>query len=197
MQADNNRVVISGPSPGIGKSFISTNLAYLLAETGKKVVVVDADMRKGHCHELFGQARDAGLSEYISQQALDVDEVLKQHPKNEQLSLISTGAIPPNPSELLLSPRFRDLLDQLSDRFDMVIIDTPPIMAVADAGIVLPHAAAAFVIARVGVNPVDELGAAVKRLTQDGGKISGVLLNGMDRSSSGSAGYSYYQYEYK
>lgn len=197
MQAENNRVVISGPSPGIGKSFISTNLGYLLADIGKRVVVVDADMRKGHCHELFGAQRERGLSEYVSQENVDLDSVIKVHPKNSNFSLISTGEIPPNPSELLLSPRFRELLDKLSDRFDMVIIDTPPIMAVADAGIVLPHAAAAFVVARVGVNPVAEIEAAVKRLTQDGGKISGILLNGMVRTASGYGGYKYYQYDYK
>lgn len=197
MQADNNRVVITGPSPGIGKSFISTNLGYLLAEVGKRVVVVDADMRKGHCHELFGAGRDMGLSEYVSQPETTLTSVLKQHPSNENFYLISTGEIPPNPSELLLNPRFRQLLDDLSEQFDMVIIDTPPIMAVADAGIVLPHAAAAFVVARVGMNPVAEIEASVKRLTQDGGKISGVLLNGMVRSASSYGGYKYYQYDYK
>lgn len=197
MQADNNRVVITGPSPGIGKSFISTNLGYLLADIGKRVVVVDADMRKGHCHELFGAGRDMGLSEYVSQPETTLTSVLKQHPSNENFYLISTGEIPPNPSELLLNPRFRQLLDDLSEQFDMVIIDTPPIMAVADAGIVLPHAAAAFVVARVGMNPVAEIEASVKRLTQDGGKISGVLLNGMVRSASSYGGYKYYQYDYK
>lgn len=197
MQADNNRVVITGPSPGIGKSFISTNLGYLLAEVGKRVVIVDADMRKGHCHKLFGAERENGLSEYVSQPEKNLESILKPHPQNANCYLISTGEIPPNPSELLLNPRFLELLDQLSEAFDMVIIDTPPIMAVADAGIVLPHAAAGFVVARVGMNPVAEIEAAVKRLTQDGGKISGILLNGMVRSASSYGGYKYYQYDYK
>ena len=201
MGAENNRVVISGPSPGIGKSFISTNLGFLLAETGKKVVLVDADMRKGHCHEYFEAPRENGLSEYVSGEIAELGALLKAHPANADFDLISTGQIPPNPSELLLNQRFLLMLEALSERYDVVIIDTPPIMAVADAGIVLPHAAAAFVVARVGMNPVGEIDAAIKRLTQDGGKVSGVLLNGMVRTTSGYGykygSYKYYQYDYK
>lgn len=201
MGAENNRVVISGPSPGIGKSFISANLGYLLAEVDKKVVLVDADMRKGHCHEYFSAQRAQGLSEYVSGDIDDVPSLLKAHPQNAGFSLVSTGSIPPNPSELLLNERFLLLLNQLSEQFDVVIIDTPPIMAVADAAVVLPHSSAAFVVARAGMNPVGEIDAAVKRLTQDGGKVSGVLLNGLQRSTSGYGykygNYKYYQYDYK
>ncbi len=200
MGAENNRVVISGPSPGTGKSFISSNLGFLLAEIGKQVVLVDADMRKGHCHAYFDAAREHGLSEYVSGATDDLEAILKPHPANANFQLISTGQLPPNPSELLLNTRFLEVLDKLSGQFDVVIIDTPPIMAVADAGIVLPHAAAAFVVARAGTNPVGEIEAAVKRLTQDGGKVSGVLLNGMQRSGAAGGkygGYQYYQYDYR
>lgn len=199
MQADNNRVAVSGPSPGIGKSFVSANLGFLLAEIDKSVVLIDADLRKGHCHEYFSVERDNGVTEYVSGETDDIGSLLKPHPKGSNLSLVSTGKVPPNPSELLLSPRFLKLLDQLSDRFDLVIVDTPPILAVADAGIILPHMGASFVVARAQKNSIAELKQSVKRLSQDGAKISGIIVNGMDRKAASYkyGAYKYYNYNYE
>jgi tyrosine-protein kinase Etk/Wzc len=197
MESDNNRVVISGASPGVGKSFLSVNLAYLLAEAGKKVLLIDADMRKGHINQYIGAKRSPGLSEVISGQTAIENAV--HTPFEVQLSVITTGEYPPNPSELLMSDRFPQLLEQLGNDYDVVIIDTPPIMAVADAGIISPLVGATFVAVRAEVNTLDEVDAATKRLSQHGNKVSGYLFNGLRRSDSkyGYGKYSYYQYEYK
>lgn len=197
MESDNNRVVISGASPGVGKSFLSMNLAYLLAEAGKKVLLVDADMRKGHINDYIGAKRSPGLSEVVAGQA-EVSDALHT-PFDVSLSVMTTGEYPPNPSELLMTDRFSQLLEQAGNDYDVVIVDTPPIMAVADAGIISPLAGATFVVVRSQVNTMDEVEAATKRLSQHGNKVAGYLFNGLRKSDSGSGygKYSYYQYEYK
>jgi tyrosine-protein kinase Etk/Wzc len=197
MESDNNRVVISGAGPGVGKSFLSVNLAYLLAEAGKKVLLIDADMRKGHINHYIGAKRSPGLSEVISGQAAAENAV--HTPFDVQLSVMTAGEFPPNPSELLMSDRLPQMLEQLGNDYDVIIIDTPPIMAVADAGIISPLAGASFVVVRAEVTTVDEVEAATKRLSQHGNKVSGYLFNGLRRSESkyGYGKYSYYQYEYK
>jgi tyrosine-protein kinase Etk/Wzc len=173
------------------------NLAYLLAEAGKKVLLIDADMRKGHINNYIGAARSPGLSEVVSGQSAAEDAT--HTPFDVPLTVMTTGEYPPNPSELLMNDRFPQLLEQLGSEYDVVIIDTPPIMAVADAGIISPLAGATFVVVRSQVNTLDEVDAATKRLSQHGNKVAGYLFNGLRRSDakSGYGKYSYYQYEYK
>lgn len=197
MESDNNRVVISGASPGVGKSFLSINLAYLLAEAGKSVLLIDGDMRKGHINNYIGAQRSPGLSEVVSGQR-DLGDAIHK-PFDVELSVMTTGEYPPNPSELLMTDRFSQMLEQAGKDYDVVIVDTPPIMAVADAGIISPLAGATFVVVRAQVNTIDEVEAATKRLSQHGNKVAGYLFNGLRRSDSryGYGKYSYYQYEYK
>ncbi|ARB45389.1 polysaccharide biosynthesis tyrosine autokinase [Alloalcanivorax xenomutans] len=193
MEADNKVLMISGPSPGVGKSFVTANLAAVLAQVGQRVVVVDADMRKGHLHRYFENDGQTGLSSFLSGQA-DLDQVLVQT-KEENLSFISRGQIPPNPAELLMHKRFGELMDKLSEQFDLVLVDTPPILAVTDAAIVGQLAGTSLIVARYGQNSVKEIDVTINRFEQNKVTIKGAILNCIERRASNEYGYySYYKY---
>lgn len=195
LDAANNRLLVSGPAPGVGKSFLSVNLAAVLVASGERVLIIDADMRRGHINEYFGRSREQGLSDVIAGQ-LALDQAIYKTPI-EGLDLLTTGAIPPNPSELLLHPNFMGLLDEVSRRYDRVVLDCPPIMAVTDAAIVGRHCGTVLLTARFAVTPLAELDAAVARLRQAGVPVNGILLNGVDDSAGYGYGYGYkYAYSY-
>jgi len=196
MEARNNIVAITGPSPSIGKSFVSVNLAYSLAEGGKRTLLIDADMRKGHLHDYFGLTRKHnGLSDLISG-AAELAEVIRQS-THENLFVLPCGTIPPNPAELLLSQRFEKVLEETASRFDIVVIDSPPILAVSDASIVGRLAATNFVVLRHGVHHLREIGLTVKRLRQNGITPQGFIFNDVPLRSEKYGQYGYhYQYRY-
>lgn len=196
IESGNNRVMITGPSPGIGKSFISVNLAVTLAESGKKVVVVDADMRKGTIYRYFNLDKTIGLSNYLIG---DVDYSSILNPSGvANLSVIGSGTFPPNPSELLMSKRFNELLDKLSEDYDLVLIDSPPIMAVTDAAIIGQRTGTNLIVCRYGVNPIKEIEITATRLDRAGIHINGVVFNAMQQGNGTGYGYGYgyYTYEY-
>jgi len=194
LEAPNNVIMITGPSPGIGKSFVSMNLAAVLASAGRRVVVVDADMRKGHLNRYVGLPRDGGLSEVISGQAA-LTESIHRTPV-EGLDLIPTGALPPNPAELLMHPRFGDVLSELSASYDLVLVDCPPIMAVTDAALVGRHAGASLLVIKAGVHPIREVEQSIKRLQQAGVQVRGFIFNDLEVSRSRHYGYGRYAYQY-
>ncbi|WP_290492829.1 polysaccharide biosynthesis tyrosine autokinase [Alcanivorax sp.] len=192
MEASNKVLMVSGPSPGVGKSFVSANLAAVLAQTGQKVVVVDADMRKGHMHRFFDNRNDEGLSDYLSGQK--EQEAVIQATKMENLAFIPRGQVPPNPSELLMHNRFKTLMESLSEQYDIVLVDTPPILAVTDAAIVGQLAGSSLIVTRFGVNSVKEVDITLTRFAQNNVEIKGAILNCMERRASNE--YGYYAYEY-
>ncbi|MDK2597598.1 polysaccharide biosynthesis tyrosine autokinase [Pseudoalteromonas obscura] len=196
MEAKNNVIAISGPSPGVGKSFISVNLATVLAQSDKKVLIIDADMRKGYLQTQFGMQWDNGLSDYLSGRA-DLETVTK-HSQVEGLDVMTRGQIPPNPSELLMHESFSKLVEEVSAKYDLVIIDTPPILAVTDPAIVSAHAGATLLVTRFGQNHVKELELTRNRFEQNGIDVKGVVFNGVVKKASNAYGYyGYYNYEYK
>ncbi|WP_445004365.1 polysaccharide biosynthesis tyrosine autokinase [Halomonas mongoliensis] len=195
LEADDNRLVITGPSPGIGKSFIAVNLGAVCAQVGQKVLVVDADMRKGHVHYAFGGRSEGGLSELLSGKAALQDVI---RPGNQEgLSYIARGSSPPNPSELLAHPRFSEFLEEASRRFDLVLIDTPPVLAVTDAAVVAKQCATTLMVVRFQLNPIKEIQIATRRLETAGVTTKGAILNAMERKAATSYGYGYYNYSYK
>jgi tyrosine-protein kinase Etk/Wzc len=198
LDAKRNSLLITGSSPSLGKSFISKNLGVVLAQVGKRVVIVDADLRRGHIHKEFGRERACGISEYVAGQA-SLDAILKTT-SVANLWVISTGQIPPNPSELLMHERFVTLLTQLGERFDTVIVDAPPVLAVSDAAIIGRHVGATLMVARSGKHPIRELEQAVKRLNQAGVEVKGFVFNDLNVSRQryryGYKGY-VYRYSYK
>ena len=192
MEASNKVLMVSGPSPGVGKSFVTANLAAVLAQTGQKVVVIDADMRKGHMHRFFDNCNDEGLSDYLCGQK--EQEAVIQATKMENLAFIPRGQVPPNPSELLMHNRLKSLMESLSEQYDIVLVDTPPILAVTDAAIVGQLAGSSLIVTRFGVNSVKEVDITLTRFAQNNVEIKGAILNCMERRASNE--YGYYAYEY-
>jgi len=198
LDAGNNRILVAGSAPSVGKSFISVNLGAVLVASGERVLVIDADMRRGHINEFFGRGRERGLSEVIAG-VLPFEDAMVSTPI-DGLDLLTTGLIPPNPSELLLHPRFAELLNTVSARYDRIVIDCPPIMAVTDAAIVGRHAGTVLLAARFAVTPMVELEAAIARLRQAGVAVNGILLNGVEQNEGYGYGYGYnygYTYQYR
>ncbi len=194
MEAKNNVLMISGPAPGIGKSFVSTNFAAVAAKTGQKVLLIDADMRKGYLQQCFGLNWENGLSDLLSGKV--TRDVAVQSAKVENLDIITRGQVPPNPSELLMHPRFKELVDWASENYDLVIIDTPPVLAVTDPSIVGAIAGTTLMVARFGQNTVKEIDVARSRFEQAGIEVKGVILNAIEKKASSSYGYGYYNYSY-
>lgn len=193
--AKNNIIMIAGPSPEVGKSFISTNLATILAQSNKKVLLIDADMRRGYIHKYFNLDVKPGLSEYLSNLA-DLSQVVRQTDV-AGLSVIARGKNPTNPSEMLSSEQFKALMEQLSQQYDHIIIDTPPILAVTDGIIISQYAGVNLLVARYAKSQMKELELSLNRFEQANVKVNGFILNDIQRSSAG-YGYGYnYSYAYK
>ncbi|WP_176299329.1 polysaccharide biosynthesis tyrosine autokinase [Vibrio sp. 05-20-BW147] len=194
MEAKNNVLMISGPAPGIGKSFVSTNFAAVAAKTGQKVLLIDADMRKGYLQQCFGLKWENGLSDLLAGK-IDTATAVKQTEVNN-LDILTRGQVPPNPSELLMHPRFKQLMEWASGHYDLVIIDTPPVLAVTDPSIVGSFAGTTLMVARFGQNTVKEIEVARSRFEQAGIEVKGVILNAIEKKASSSYGYGYYNYSY-
>ena len=196
MEAKNNIIAISGPSPSVGKSFVSVNLASVLAQSGKKVLIIDADMRKGYLQTQFGLKWDEGLSDYLSGR-LNLEQITKPTKVNG-LNVITLGQIPPNPSELLMHSNFSKLVEEVSAVYDIIIIDTPPILAVTDPAIVSAHTGTTLLVTRFGQNHIREIELTRNRFEQNGIDVKGVVFNGVVKKASNAYGYyGYYNYEYK
>ncbi|MDH4568427.1 polysaccharide biosynthesis tyrosine autokinase [Pseudomonas sp. BN414] len=198
LEAKNNILMISGPSPSVGKSFVSSNLAAIIAQAGQKVLLVDADMRKGYIHKMFQQEAENGLSELLTAR-INLDQAAYAS-EVENLHVITRGQIPPNPSELLMHANFTQFLEQASSRYDLVIIDTPPILAVTDAALVGRQAGTSLIVTRFGMNAAKEILLTKRRFEQNGISLKGAIFNAVERKASAYGyygNYAYYQYEYK
>ena len=194
LEAKNNVLMISGPAPGIGKSFISTNFAAVAAKTGQKVLIIDADMRKGYLQQSFGVKWENGLSDVLSNKQ-EFAQSVKATPV-ENLDILTRGQVPPNPSELLMHPRFAELMEWASKEYDLVIVDTPPVLAVTDPSIVGAFAGTTLMVARYGQNTLKEIDVARNRFEQSGIEVKGVIFNAIEKKASSSYGYGYYNYAY-
>ncbi|ENN9324162.1 polysaccharide biosynthesis tyrosine autokinase [Acinetobacter baumannii] len=193
--AKNNIIMIAGPSPEVGKSFISTNLATIFAQGDKRVLLIDADMRRGYMHKYFDVDVKPGLSELLSGQA-DLQKVLHKT-QVTNLDVITRGKSPTNPSEILSSNQFKELLEQLQSQYDHIIIDTPPVLAVTDGIIISQYTGVNLIVARYAKSQMKELELTVNRFEQAGVKVNGFILNDIQRASAG-YGYGYnYAYAHK
>jgi tyrosine-protein kinase Etk/Wzc len=197
LDAQNNRVLVTGATPGVGKSFVSSNFAVILATAGKRVLLIDADLRKGHLNHYFGVAREQGLSDVIAGSLTTSEAIRREVLPN--LDLLTTGVLPPNPAELMMSAAFAHVLEGLSREYDVVLLDTPPVLVAADTVGIAPQAATVLLVARAGVTQIGELQESAKRLSHAGRTASGVLFNALDLSKRhyGSYGYKYGGYRYK
>ena len=191
--AENNVILIAGPSPSVGKSFFSSNYAAVAAKQGQRVLLIDADMRKGHLHNYLAKAISPGLSDLIAND-IPLEETV--HEVAENFFFITAGERPPNPAELLASPSFQKLFLQLQQHYDLVIVDTPPILAVTDASIIAQYTGHLFLLLRYGKHHMNEIHDAISLLEKSGISVTGLLFNDIEVKAQG-IGYGYgYRYDY-
>lgn len=197
LDAASNRVLITGATPAVGKSFVSANFAAILASAGKRVLLIDADLRKGHLNHYFGVDRQLGLSEVVAGSVGISDAIRKNVLPN--LDFLPTGVLPPNPSELVVSGAFVTLLEHVSSRYDLVLIDSAPILVAADTVSVSLHSGPILLVARAEQTQMGEIHESVRRLANAGRSIAGVLFNALDvsRRHFGSYSYRYGAYQYQ
>jgi capsular exopolysaccharide synthesis family protein len=183
-------VQITSPNPEDGKSTLTANLAVSIAQSGKRILLIDADLRKPQVHKIFGVGGDVGLVSVITGE-VDPAEAI-QPSAIPGLSLLPCGPVPPNPAELLTAPRFKDLLDVLREQFDFVLIDTPPLLAVTDPSVVAPRVDGVLLTVRITKNGRPAAERAKEMLDTLGANVLGVVVNGIDRNNgAGSYAYGY------
>lgn len=196
MESRNNILMISGASPNAGKTFVSTNLAAVIAQSGKKVLFIDTDMRKGYTHNLFNVENTKGLSDILSGK-MTVERAI-QPLSMAGFDFIARGAVSPNPAELLMHKNFDALLSWASQNYEIVVLDTPPILAVTDAAIIGNYVGTTLLVARFEQNTAKEIEVSVRRFEQSGVIVKGCILNGIIKKASSyySYGYNHYGYTY-
>ena len=194
LDATNNVLMITGPIPNVGKTFISCNLAAVIAHTGKKVLFIDADMRRGNTHKLLQVACEHGLADYLAGKGPIESFIQPVH--SAGFDIISRGVAPSNPAELLTGIRFAELISYASSHYDLVIIDTPPILPVTDAAIIGPYAGTTLLVARFEKNTSREIEISIKRLEKSGAIVKGCILNCVVRKASSYFSYGYTNYDY-
>ncbi len=180
-----NLVALTSPSPGVGKSFLCTNLAHLFAAAGKRVLVVDADLRCGAVHQSFSLEAQPGLSEVLRA------EVALEHAVRRtevgQLDVLPCGRAAEHPAELLASPRLAEVLGTLSRQYDVVLVDTPPALAVTDPVLVARCASTTLFVLRARQHTLREISLALERFEQSGIPVQGAILNDAQPTGSGYA----------
>jgi len=193
LEAKNNILMITGSSPFAGKTFVSANLAAVIAQAGRRVLLVDGDMRRGTLHQLLGIRAGRGLSDILVGSA-ELAEVVQPGPV-PNVDFVSRGQVPPNPSELLMHENFTRLIREIVPAYDLIIIDTPPILAVTDAAVIGHHAGTSLLVARFGLNKTRELALAKQRFEHNGVELKGAIFNAVERRTSGYSTYAYYKYK--
>jgi tyrosine-protein kinase Etk/Wzc len=186
-------VLITGPTAGTGKSFVSANLAALLGSGGKRVLLMDGDLRNGHLHGNFGVGRQLGLSEVLAG-AKRIDNVLHRGVL-PNVDFLSTGALPEDSSELLMRPALGALINSLEAQYDVILIDSAPVLAVSDSVILGMHASAIYLLTRAGMTTAGDVAESLKHLSQAGLTTNGFLFNGVPlRNRQYGYGYRYGRY---
>jgi len=182
MTANDARIIsITGSTPGVGKSFVSSNLCVVMANSAKRTLLIDGDMRKGCLHQVFSHASRDGLSDILAG-TTTADAAIKTT-DIENLSFLPRGSIPPNPTELLMLPRFEQLLSELAKIYDFILIDTPPILTVTDPAIIARYTSATLLVAKYRETSLQEIDYTRNKFKQNGIQVKGVVLNGVQKSS--------------
>jgi succinoglycan biosynthesis transport protein ExoP len=183
-------IVVTSPGAGEGKTATLANLGVVFAQAGERVVLVSCDLRRPRIGAFFGLDEEDGLTRVLLGQRT-LEQVLVPVPHHDGLSLLPAGPIPPNPAELLESARAGEVLASLHEWFDLVLIDTPPVLPFTDAAILSRHADATLVLAAAGQTRRGDLHRAVEKLDQVGATILGLVLNKVSRQTGRSYGYGY------
>lgn len=194
MDAANRVVVISGPSQDCGKTLVSTSLASIAAQAGQRVLFIDADMRKGYVHNIFKLNNHHGLSSVLGG-SVEWQDAIQRFEKGG-FDVLTCGPQPSHPVELLMKERFQTVMTRIDKEYDIVIVDTPPVLAVTDALLVARAAATTLLVARFGKTSIKEIENCLKRLQQMGVQVEGAILNDIVKSAAFyyHSGYSHYDY---
>jgi len=195
LDANNNRVMITGPTPSVGKSFIAANLAVILSQAGKRVLLLDIDLHKGHLNQYFGLSREDGLAEFLTGKKT-LEQVIKKNVL-QNLDFMSIGTRVSNPSILLLNEQLPKMFEQVSDQYDIVLVDAPPVLLVSDVAVIGANIGTTFLVMRDRLSTIADLNLSVKRLDQAHVEIKGVLFNGQLQRITDSYGYGYKYGGYK
>ncbi|MGF6993250.1 polysaccharide biosynthesis tyrosine autokinase [Paraburkholderia sp. GAS32] len=194
VDAPNRIVAITSPAPSDGKSFLCANLAALIAESGKRVLLIDADLRRGRLAQYLGRSPNGGLTELLTGQ-VDL-EAAARATGVDGLHFIAAGAYPPNPSEILTSSRFGEILARFEQEFDLVIVDTPPLLAVADAAVIAHIAGSTVLVMRSGAHTEGHVADALKKLRRARARVVGGVMNAVPLKSHNKNGTYDYAYAY-
>ena len=184
------RLIITSSAPGEGKSITTANLAISFAELGKRVLVVDCDLRKSMQHEIFKLHKKPGISDFLAK-SLELPDIIQASMFNN-LDVIAAGTSPPNPAEMLGSQKMAQLIERVCDDYDLVIFDTPPLIAVSDARVLAPLVKNVLLVVRAGQTKVHIARDAVARLQKVDAHTVGAVINGVGSKK----GYDYYRYNY-
>ena len=188
-------LLMTSPGPGEGKTLTSINMAIALAQSGEKTILIDSDMRRPRVHKALGLQNETGLSDIITGKS-NLDDAIQSSNVEDDLDLISCGPIPPNPSELLHTERFREMVSELRHRYDRIIFDSPPLAAVTDALILSHSVDAVLLILKFAQTRQELLGRSIEQLAAIGAPLVGTVLNDVDESSGYGYAY-YYRYRYE
>ena len=180
---------VCGASENAGKSLTCINIAISFANIGKNVLIIDSDMRHPSINKALRIKKNTGLSDVLARLTKDIP-IISTEIKN--LCILPAGSIPPNPAELLYSPRFEKVLEACSERFDYIFIDTPPLNLVSDAALLAEKVDGYIFIVRAGSDNKRGIGDAVETLTKVNGKIVGFILNDVNEKTAGYKGYGNY-----
>lgn len=186
-------ILITGESPGVGKSFISSNLSEVFAQLNKKILIIDADMRLGKLHEMFNTTQDNGLADYLVRGASLVETI---HPTEmDNIDFMPRGQHPPNPASLLSGDKFSTMMTELNQHYDFVIIDTPPILAASDPIIISQYADKILMVIRYDKSIEGQVKYAVKQMNKANVHVDGIILNDVQQGLLSKYSY-HYTYSY-
>jgi len=187
-------LVVTSSQPREGKTTVASNIAASIAQSGKRVLLVDTDLRKPRVHQAFRLSREKGVTTYVVGESSFRDVV--QSTQVPGLDVITSGPVPPNPAELLHAPRFEQLLSEARRDYDVVIFDSPPIGAVTDAAIIAPQTDGVLVVAKANETTRDALEATIRQLRDVGARIVGAVVNGLDLRTQSYYGKGHYYGRY-
>lgn len=183
-------ILITGESPGVGKSFISSNLSEVFAQLNKKVLIIDADMRLGELHKAFNMTQDNGLADYFQNGSHTLVDII--HPTSmDNVDFMPRGKQPHNPASLLSSDKFSTLMTELNAHYDYIIIDTPPVLAASDAMIISQYADKVLMVTRYDKSIEGQLVYAIKQLNKSNVQVDGIVLNDVKQGLMSKYSYNY------
>jgi tyrosine-protein kinase Etk/Wzc len=188
--AERKIITLGGCMPGVGKSFLSINLAHILGASGARVLLVDADLRRGHLEKYVAGKKQPGLSQILAEKAT-LEEAIQASPHQDNVDFLSSGPYPQNPYELMLRPRLEEVIEQCATRYDYLVVDVPPLLSVAEGLILGRLATGNFLIVEAGKQTLREIRITTDRMQQNGVKLEGFVFNNLSRQA---AAYTYGRY---